>query len=173
VNVQAGEFDLIKKTDNYSQGIDENGGAYFKIFNGVKNYVLGKDKKGKEVKITVDIMPFPKRYPKQEQQKNTFNFLFYGVGYFRPKYSISNVVIAHGKKTVRTYVSAFVDLTEIHKIDLDVQNENLFTITIGGGDAASSYEAEFDFKNDQLVKRIVRVGEDSSIVLEKTNYYIP
>jgi hypothetical protein len=142
--------------------------ADFKDISGGKKFVIGKNGKGKNVSVQIRMMPFSKLYPKQNDSYP--NFGFYGVGYFQPKYSVANLKVWAGDDEIGIPLSAYLDLTVLNSINLDVKDNKTFTVTILGGDAADSYCVDLLFKNNRLVKRTVISGEDPDIVLEETNY---
>lgn len=143
-------------------------GQRFDLFKGVNKLVLGRDANGKEIKITIKIMPFPKDYPTQHNSID-HDDAFYGSGGKEPKYAVANLEVWHEKNKIEIPLSAYQDISEIHTIDLYFDDKKSFTIIIGGGDAAASYQDVLIFK-DRLIKRIIRMGENPDIVIEETNY---
>jgi len=143
---------------------------YFKEFVGVDDLILGSNKNGKIIKITIKIMPFSKYYPKQFSGTYSSEFFQGTYGNRQPKYLISNIKVWCGGQEIEIPLSAYLDLVEIHKIYMQ-SNKNNFNIVIEGGDAGNSYEDELIFKNEQLIKRIIRSAEDNSVVNQETNYY--
>ena len=138
-------------------------------FSGGNKVIVGENAKGESIKILLKTMVFSAQYPKQNDYYP--NFGFKGIGYFQPKYSIANFEVWANKNKIGLPVSAYLDLCELHTIDMEVKDEKTFNITIFGGDAADGYQVDLIFKNDILVKRIIRDGEDPDLVDEETDYF--
>jgi hypothetical protein len=142
---------------------------YSKKLSDIDKLYLGKEGHGRDVKISAKIMTFPKYYPKQTPSFPYYGF--YGVGDRQPEYSISNLVIWIGKIKKGVPISAYLDLTELHQINIQVKNKSEFTVLIDGGDAGNSYKAILYFNEDKLIKRQIVAGEEPDILIQETKYY--
>ncbi|CAG1065974.1 hypothetical protein BAC1_01571 [uncultured bacterium] len=68
-------------------------------------------------------------------------------------------------------LSSFADLGNPRKVRIEVHNgKKRFAVVLTGGDAATSYSATLEFRNNLLSERIVRHGEFPSEAWEKTHY---
>jgi hypothetical protein len=88
-----------------------------------------------------------------------------------PKTFISALEIKMEDKPIFIPISAFADLGNPRTVRIEPCNEkHCFVVTIVGGDAATSYSARLEFKNNLLNKRLVRHGEFPKESWEETIY---
>jgi hypothetical protein len=143
-------------------------GDYFKTFKDVDKLLLGKDGSGLEIKITLKTSSFPKFYPPQDDKYPNFGFI--GVGYFQPKYLITYLEIWRGEQKIGVPMSAYMDLVELHGIDLEVKTKNTFIVKLSGGDGGDGYDALLTVENGIVHKRVVRSTENPEYITQETNY---
>jgi hypothetical protein len=88
-----------------------------------------------------------------------------------PKTFISALEVKAGDKPIFIPISAFADLGNPRTVRIEpCKEKNCFVVTIVGGDAATSYSARLEFKNNLLIKRLVRSGEFPKDSWEETIY---
>lgn len=68
-------------------------------------------------------------------------------------------------------LSAFADLGNPRNVHIETRKEkDRFAVVLTGGDAATSYSATLEFRDNFLSERMVRHGEFPSEAWEKTHY---
>jgi hypothetical protein len=87
-----------------------------------------------------------------------------------PKNIIKTVTVSREGQTVFVPLSAYVDLGNPVKIDLQNLPAHGFRIIILGGDAAGSYKAVFDFNKNGIYHRKVTSGEFPKEVWEESHF---
>ena len=88
-----------------------------------------------------------------------------------PKTFISAFQVKAGDKSIFVPISAFADLGNPRTVRIEpCKEKNCFIVVVVGGDAATSYSARLEFKNNFLIKRLVRHGEFPSESWEETIY---
>jgi hypothetical protein len=88
-----------------------------------------------------------------------------------PKTFISALEIKVGGKSIFVPISAFADLGNPRTVRIEpCKEKNCFVVVVVGGDAATSYSVRLEFKNNLLIKRIVRHGEFPKESWEETIY---
>lgn len=78
-------------------------------------------------------------------------------------------VLVNGRDTF-VPTSAFADLGDIVSVEFSTK-EDLFILTIRGGDGSESYIARLVFNKERLLERRLYSGEDKYHVLEVSRYY--
>lgn len=88
-----------------------------------------------------------------------------------PRSVVGALEVKVGGKSIFIPLSAFADLGNPRNVNIESgKGKNRFAIVLNGGDAATSYTARFDFKDNILSERIVRHGEFPDQAWEKTTY---
>lgn len=88
-----------------------------------------------------------------------------------PKNIIETFEVQKGNEKIFIPISAFTDLGNPQKLIIEQNKpDDVFTITIVGGDASVSYAAALNFKDGYINEKIVRHGEFPNEVWEKTTY---
>jgi hypothetical protein len=76
-----------------------------------------------------------------------------------------------GGKPIFVPLSAFADLGNPRKVRIESRKEKgRFAVILTGGDAATSYSATLEFRDNLLSERLVRHGEFPDQSWEKTLY---
>ncbi|MEW6108482.1 MAG: hypothetical protein AB1632_04830 [Nitrospirota bacterium] len=76
-----------------------------------------------------------------------------------------------GGESIFIPLSAFADLGNPRSVNIESgKRKNRFAVVLNGGDAATSYTARFDFRDNILSERVVRHGEFPDQSWEKTTY---
>ncbi|MBT9096594.1 hypothetical protein KFZ76_02565 [Methylovulum psychrotolerans] len=87
---------------------------------------------------------------------------------FPPKNFIKKITIIIGGSLSFIPLSAYADLGSPRKIALEKLALHGFRLIISGGDAAASYNANLDFKNNEIYRRKVVSAEFPKEVWEET-----
>jgi len=87
-----------------------------------------------------------------------------------PKKIIKALTVLRNSQMVFIPLSAYADLGDPRKISLEKLPARGFRLIISGGDAAGSYSAALDFKNNEVSRRKVVSGEFPQDVWEETTF---
>jgi len=88
-----------------------------------------------------------------------------------PKTLISTLEVKADDKSIFVPISAFADLGNPRTVTIEPgKDKDRFAVVIVGGDAAISYSARLEFKNNFLTKRLVMHGEFPAESWEETIY---
>ncbi len=88
-----------------------------------------------------------------------------------PRTIIGSVTIKAFGKSLFVPLSAFADLGNPRTVKIESRKEKeSFVVILAGGDAATSYSAMLEFRNNLLSERVVRHGEFPDEAWEKTIY---
>lgn len=88
-----------------------------------------------------------------------------------PKTLISAFEVKADDKSIFVPISAFADLGNPRTVRIEPgKDKGNFAVVIVGGDAATSYSARLEFKNNFLAKRLVKHGEFPEESWEETIY---
>jgi len=92
----------------------------------------------------------------------------WGAGGAQASFCTSSFTVRRRGGVVRVAGKAFVDLCNVHSVQLS-ERSDLFVVALSGGDAGDSFTAEFLFRGVYLMERMVRHGEFPE-VYERTLY---
>lgn len=87
-----------------------------------------------------------------------------------PKKIIKSITVVKNGQMIFIPLSAYSDLGNPRKISLEKRPAHGFRLIINGGDAAGSYSAMLDFKNNEISRRKVVLGEFPKEVWEETTF---
>lgn len=83
---------------------------------------------------------------------------------------ITEMTLSFGKTRVSIPRKSFADLTNITGAAI-AEKQNGVVLTVAGGDAAGSFTAEFIFRNNRLVERMVKMNEAPDQNWERTVFH--
>ena len=137
-------------------------------FAGNKPFVFketGQLPSGTRYAIEVSEIPF-KRTPDTRPDDGSL----WGIDGGYPETIVRRFSLQLNDKDVWIPWKLYSDICHVRKVLVRESNGSVL-IDIMGGDAAGSYAAQYKFKNQRLVERMVRVGEFPKQVWEKTVLY--
>jgi hypothetical protein len=121
-------------------------------------------------KVLIKANVYSKKYSSEFPLKYQFGWGADPTGATLPQSIVSLIEMIWGNESVWIPLSAYSDLTDPYKVELQVDHDNIILIIIGS-DGGGAYQAELVFENAELKYRKVFNDEFPDQAWQKTEYH--
>jgi|WetSurMetagenome_2_1015567.scaffolds.fasta_scaffold620617_1 hypothetical protein len=122
----------------------------------------GKFPSGKSYSLKIEEHPFSKSPNTKPDDGSTW-----GIDGGYPLNVVKKFFLRLNEVEISIPRKYYSDICDISKVSIEEKQE-LVILKVKGGDGAGSFNAEYVFKNNRLIERMVRMGEFPDEVWEKT-----